>query len=448
MVRTDAEGGGAEPPSPSDIEMPSPHRPSVPQVVVIVCPPWPRSGAAWIVKNQVDYYHTRGFEVHLAIVPFHRWFIRDNPVWNEVLDGFKDLGADGTFAAPLDIRRYDRARFAATIFHGLRGTVLDWEIAIATSAEVPEALCALVRSKPVALLHVNYAQTMGFALRLRKMMQRRTPRVPIVLETHDIQSHLLAERKGLNPWKREADPMERLVRTEISWVKKADVLVHLSVDDLTFFRGQLPRTNHVLVMPTINEEFIRQVQNARPLASKIDLLFVGQKHAPNVAALRWFFENVWSLIEHKKYVLKIVGPVAELFKEQCPLLFETYQKYFTGPVEDLSSYYRSARCVIAPMVSGSGTSIKTIEALALSKAIVGTTKAFRGMPLDRVRSAGVEPFDTPQSFAEGIISALENGTELGERSRCAYEELFSTTANIDARDQAMRLVGILQHRTV
>jgi hypothetical protein len=41
---------------------------------------------------------------------------------------------------------------------------------------------------------------------------------------------------------------------------------------------------------------------------------------------------------------------------------------------------RAARCVSATMVSGTGISIKTIEALALGKPFVGTSKAYRGMP--------------------------------------------------------------------
>ena len=76
-----------------------------------------------------------------------------------------------------------------------------------------------------------------------------------------------------------------------------------------------------------------------------------------------------------------------------------------GEVADLAPYYRAARCVIAPMISGSGTSIKTIEALALGKPFVGTSKAFRGMPMEQINKAGLRENDDPESFAAAIAGS-------------------------------------------
>src|SRR5271166_2286862 len=107
---------------------------ALPSTVVIVAPPWPRSGAAWVIKNQIDFYHLRGFSTALVIVPFHRWFMRENPVWEDVQQGFKEMGSEKLFLAPLEQRRYNSAKYRTSLRHAFRGTVLDWEVAMAKSA--------------------------------------------------------------------------------------------------------------------------------------------------------------------------------------------------------------------------------------------------------------------------------------------------------------------------
>lgn len=410
--------------------------------VVIVAPPWPRSGAAWVIKNQIDYYRTRGFNTILLIVPFHRWFMRENPVWKDVNQGFLELGADELFVAPLERRRYAAAKFTASLRHAFRGSVLDWESAMARSAELPEGFEDCLRSASVALIHVNYVQTLGLAAHLRRRLKNQNSQIPVIIETHDIQSHLMYERRELNPWTHKPDQIDRAIRSELSLLKQADVLVHLSVDDLRFFQTQLPGRPHFLAMPAINDAFVSAAKTVTPFNDAIDLLFVGQKHAPNLAALEWFFEKVWPLLMERQYNLVIVGPVETLVKENIPQLFETFRSCFVGAVPDLAPYYRSARCVIAPMVSGSGTSVKTIEALALGKPFVGTSKAFRGMPAARIIESGVRAYDTPRAFADAVVGVLADERRAGTQSRAAYDSVFSVQANFAARDEATEAATI------
>lgn len=410
-----------------------------PPSVVIVGPPYPRSGAALVIKSQIDYYRVRGFNTVLVIVPFHRAFMRSSPLWDEIGEGIRELGAHRSFVAPLDENRYKMAKYTASMRHVFTGTALDWQFAMGNSVRLPEDLIQLLRCVPVALLHVNYVQTLGFALRLRKKLEGRHARMPIILETHDVQSHLLQERHGLNPWTRKLDLLERTIHSELSLLGKVDVLVHLSVDDFHFFQTRMPGKPHVLALPAIDETYISTVNATAPLKDTIDLLFVGQKHATNLAAIEWFFDQVWPLLAEKRYNLKIVGPVDVLVRESLPRLFEVFRSCFVGQVADVAPYYSSARCVIAPMVSGSGTSMKTIEALALGKPFVGTVKAFRGMPIERINAAGVQSHDTPRAFADAVVSALADTRRPSAQSRAAYDRVFSVQANFASRDDAVRV---------
>jgi len=409
-------------------------------VVVVIGPPWPMSGASRIFRNQIDYYHQRGFRTVFVIVPFHRAFTRSSPIWTGIAEGIADIGADEIVSAPLDEKRYQMAKYLASIKFRFRGSALDWMYAIANSAPLPASLISELGRAAVALFHVNYVQSLGFAGRLRKELQGPGRTIPIILETHDIQSKLLVERSEANPWTRKPDAESILLRSEISMLRQADALVHLSVDDFIFFEKKMPEKRHFLALPAIDQAFISAVNISPALDERIDILFVGQNHFPNVEAVKWFLESVWPLLAHRELRFKIVGPVGSLLKDYFPELHGKFVDHFEGYAPNLGSFYNASRCVIAPMVSGSGTSIKTIEALALGKPFVGTSKAFRGMPMDRILDAGVHPYDSPSAFADAVVRVLGDTRTAGEMSKAAYEKAFSVAANFAARDESVNAV--------
>jgi hypothetical protein len=53
-------------------------------------------------------------------------------------EGMDELGSDRLFTAILEQKRYNLARYRASIRHALRGTVLDWQVAVGPS--VPTSL--------------------------------------------------------------------------------------------------------------------------------------------------------------------------------------------------------------------------------------------------------------------------------------------------------------------
>jgi len=287
-----------------------------------------------------------------------------------------------------------------------------------------------------ALFHVNHVYTLGFALRLRRRFFHEP--TPIILETHDIQSQFLKEKGERNPWTRRPDRFEQLIKSETQLLEKADVLIHLSLDDFELFEAAMSSKPQFLAFPTIDEKFASRMRAAIPIADSIDLLFLGVSHPANLAAVEWFFRDVWPLIAEHRYNLKIVGPINVMVQRELPQLYDTFRPFFVGEVADPIPYYRAAHCVIAPMVSGSGISIKTIEALALGKPFVGTSKAFRGMPMDRLKEVGIQAHDEPQAFANAIVDALSNEAGAKAISRAAYEKVFSIEASTTSRDEALR----------
>jgi len=407
--------------------------------VLITGPPWPHSGTARVIENQIEYYRKRGYTTVFLCVPIHCSYVADYPEWERIKSGIKELGADRTFFAAINQRRFSREKYLTWMRHAFRGTALDWIVFTGGSADLTDEAVRALHDAQVALVHVNHIFTLGFAQRLLRRVVRSGLRVPVILETHDVQAHLLTERGDINPWTHRLDATRRLLQSELTCVNKAKVLVHCSVDDFEFFRQQLPDKPHVLSLPTIDESFISIVKAARPSNEPIDLLFVGQSTDPNRAAMKWFFEQVWPLIANRGYRIKIVGQVDMKVREELPEIHREFGSHFVGPVAELAPFYRAARCVFAPMVSGTGISIKTIEALALGKPFVGTSKAFRGMPMDEIVQVGLEPHDSPQAFAEAIARSLSNERAAAQASCAAYVKLFSKPAAFCSRDEALRL---------
>ena len=406
--------------------------------VVIIGPPWPRSGTARVIENQIRYYHGRGFFTVFIAVPFAWHFIHSLQNRKEMIEGLNELGADRTCMAALDQKSYNAAKYKASLRHAFHGTVLDWRVAMGQAAKLSDDDVEFLRKLRPILFHVNHVYTQGFALNLRRRFLNDGLPLPIILETHDVQSQFLVEKREHNPWTRRPDRFEQLIKSETKLLEKADVLIHLSVDDFKRFRAKIPSKPQFLAFPTIDEKFSSSMRAVIATADAIDLLFLGVAHPANLAAVEWFFHKVWPLVADHRHIVKIVGPVGSMVQLKLPQLYDNFRSCFVGEVADPIPYYHAARCVIAPMVSGSGISIKTIEALALGKPFVGTSKAFRGMPMDRLRGVGIQAYDEPQAFANAIMDTLKNEAEAGTISRAAYEKVFSIEASTTSRDEALR----------
>ena len=412
------------------------------RAVLIVGAAFPRSGTASVMRNQVEYYRSRGYVTVFLCVATHCSLLESNPDWQNIRDGMEELGADHTFFAAIDERKFKILKYFTWIQKGFRGTALDWIVFTGKSARLRDEAIHRIQQLQIAAVHVNHVITLGFVQKFLRDTVRPNERVPVIVETHDVLSQYLHGRGEVNPWTHGRDHVDRLLASELSYLRASDVLVHVSVDDFNFFKSKLPKEKHVLVMPTIDESLVSEVDRASETsADASDLLFVGTSTDPNRVALEWFFEQVWPLIEDRGYHVKIIGQVDLLMRNAQPKIYQKYRSCFVGPIAigELRSAYRAAGCVIAPMVSGTGISIKTIEALALGKPFVGTPKAYRGMPMELILESGIAAYDSPQDFADGIVYALSQRQRAGAASRRAYDAVFSKQAAFTARDEALKL---------
>jgi glycosyltransferase involved in cell wall biosynthesis len=406
-------------------------------LAVVIGPPWLRTGTGRVVEDQIAYYRDRGFATAFVGVPVNEAHVSKNQMWTEFADAARDLGADHVAFAILDspqnartLRRRVRQWLAPR-------TALDWIVEVGYCSRPSPALVDYLSRHDIALFHVNHVFTLGFMHRLRQELGQIGQGVPLLVETHDIQSDILRDRDERNPWTGRADKLNSLLRAEVSYLSVADVLIHLSVDDARFFSEKLPRKPQFLVRPLIADAFVKAV-TAAPKIEPIDILLVGTGHHANNEAVEWFLTRVWPLLANKHFTFRIVGGVGDFMQQRRPGLHHQFRNCFVGRVADLAPYYRASRCVVAPMRSGGGISIKTIEAFAIGMPFIGTTRAYRGLPPEALTGHGIRSHDDPRAFADAILQALSDGDDIGKRGRAFYEELFSKDACYAARDEAVR----------
>src|SRR5579863_566447 len=116
--------------------------------VIIVGLPWPRSGTARVMQNQVDYYRSHGYLTVFVCVPINCSWIESNPEWDDIKEGILELGADYVAMAPINYQRFITTKYTAWVRHAFRGTALDWVVNTAESAQLPNDFIQFIQSLP------------------------------------------------------------------------------------------------------------------------------------------------------------------------------------------------------------------------------------------------------------------------------------------------------------
>jgi len=149
-----------------------------------------------------------------------------------------------------------------------------------------------------------------------------------------------------------------------------------------------------------------EYKTVRVEKKKDTLIFTGPfKYRANYDAMVWFVGEVFPLIleQGPNTQLIITGDHANL-----PLP-STKNITLAGHVDDIKSLIASCTVSIAPLLSGGGTRLKILEAMALGTPVVATSKGAEG--LDARSGDHLMIADSPHDFAESVIKLLQDGVE-------------------------------------
>ena len=258
------------------------------------------------------------------------------------------------------------------------------------------------------------------SLKAASIIRKYQKKIKVIYDAHNFDTELAFNdyRKGL------------ISRKIFSSIQKQEELLYKQVDaiwvcsereKILYAKANQNRL-HITVVPNgveigpLHNEAISK--NTNPV-----LLFVGSmNYPPNTEGLSWFIEECWPMLikQYPKLILNIVG------SGEMPLALtnkiELHKSIiFFGRVEMIEDYYNKATCVIVPILTGSGTRLKVLEAMAMGVPVVSTPKGAEG--IDYTESKHILIGANPKELVEHVILLLLNKLARKNISRSARNNL-------------------------
>jgi hypothetical protein len=147
------------------------------------------------------------------------------------------------------------------------------------------------------------------------------------------------------------------------------------------------------------------------LAPRFDLLLTGDGNLLNIAALRWFMDEVWHPhLAAQGVSVAIAGRMgvrAPDVGRGSPLV------HILGYVEDLDAIRSWCRLTVVPDIAKAGISAKLLTTLAAGHPVATTSAGLRALdpPV-----AGILPaYDAPEALAADILGLIRSPAQLAER---------------------------------
>ncbi|WP_181918771.1 glycosyltransferase family 4 protein [Wenzhouxiangella sediminis] len=249
------------------------------------------------------------------------------------------------------------------------------------------------------LVHLDMLALAGLLAEVPKGM-------PSVLNEHNVESALLNSRIAgeARPWRRALlhAKMAGLERFESEACLDAQrVLACSDVDAVTLC--SLAPGAKVAVIPNGVDTTAFRPDLDRPADSE-SLLFVGHLGwFPNRDGIEYFRREILPRLRHRPDLqVDVIGRK----DGHDPGSDDAAGIRFHGFVDDLEERLQRAAVFIVPLRLGSGTRLKVLEAMAMGKAIVSTSKGVEGLGLVDGEHALIA--DTPEAFAAAVERVLDD----------------------------------------
>jgi len=278
------------------------------------------------------------------------------------------------------------------------------------------AITARLRDQAYAAAVVEHFWCAPYVEQLRPHSKR------VILDLHNIESawhdSLAAHESFARAFalRRFADAARKL---EQEWLGKFDSILVPSDQGAERLR-KITRDANVVVYPNALPEVATPQR-----AERDEIVFSGNlEYPPNITAIRFFRERVWpSLRVRPGLKWRIIGKNPEAIRSTVG---DDPRIVVTGFVDDAVSALALARVAVVPVLSGSGTRFKILEAWAAGTAVVSTSlgaEGLKGRDGEHLLLA-----DTPEGFAAAVSRLLDSPSErlrIGCAGRKLYEHSYT-----------------------
>ena len=258
----------------------------------------------------------------------------------------------------------------------------------------------------------------------------------MVLDLHNVESSFYRRCARAEPWPASL-ALGRFARAcaalERRWLPRFSLLLAAS-DEVARRVREISPAARVEVYP-----------NAIPLVPQPDLadqpalIFTGNlEYRPNVSAVRFFRKRIWPLIREcwPGLVWRLVGKNPQAVAKYVA---GDARIELVGPVENAIQALAAARVVVVPLLAGSGTRVKILEAWAAGRPVVSTSLGAEGLPA--IDGEHLLLADNPEDFA-GAVSRLLASPQLRDRVGRAGRQLYEREFTWPQAWERLAAIGI------
>lgn len=252
--------------------------------------------------------------------------------------------------------------------------------------------------------------------------------VAVIIDQHNIEHELLQRtyeqeqawsRKWFNWWE-----ARKLKPVELARCRSAQGVLVTSEREYLLLKRLVPQCRAEIVPNGVDTSFFKKPEGQQEITHRI--VFTGtMNYYPNIQAVLFFARECWPHIQAQipTATWQIVGksPPPEVAQ-----LAELLGVTVIGAVPDVRPYLAAASVAIAPLLIGSGTRLKILEALAMQKAVVSTSLGCEGLEVETGKHLSVA--DQPELFTQAVIDLLqdtEKRASLGSAGRVLVEAIYN-----------------------
>ena len=229
--------------------------------------------------------------------------------------------------------------------------------------------------------------------------------IKVVLDAHNVESNLWKQfYLNSNLWKKIPYYFfwKSMVLNEKRFMKRFDLIVSTSKKEDEKIKKIAPQVPREVVPNGIDLD--RSVVDVPEEQNSIG--FIGlMRYPPNVQAVLYFLKTIFPLVKQAipdvKFFIAGKDPSGEILK-----LSDNKNVFVKGYVPDATTFMSKCAIMITPLLQGSGTRTKILEAMSLKKPVVSTSQGAEGLMVENGKDIRIE--DNPEVFAKAVISLLKN----------------------------------------
>ncbi len=234
---------------------------------------------------------------------------------------------------------------------------------------------------------------------------------------------------------------KRLAAYEVRIQQAFDQTVMISGNEAELFRKLCPAAHNLSVVANGVDTDFFQPRLISKEGDSVNLVFTGaMDYHANVDAVVWFGEKIWPVLKKRFANLNFYIVGSKPAKVVRDLAYGDGITV-TGFVDDIRDYYAIADVCVVPLRLARGVQNKVLEAMAMGKAVVTTTRANAGILADEGKHLLIA--DTADDFIDKIESLLKDRGRADQLAMAAREFVmtrYDWKSNMEKLEQLIQRV--------